>query len=229
MGERGLFIVGGLISRGEFVMQRGAGFCVDGGQLESFFVPTHGSFRHFLFQETLCQPGVGLHGLAECVSALDRLTHLLQFTDGFVQQPHFLKGDTEIVVGVRVLGGTAVVFHLLLEIGEDVGEGGLGLSVGGRWRSTGNRRGYRWSEARGRRRYRWASRGLQDRHWRCGRHGNGRGGRLGLGHRLGRWRLELAKRLLKFKYKLVEGVPAGFGRWLIRRWRSFLNLRRWFL
>src|SRR5580693_5575292 len=65
MLEGGGLVAGGFIGSGQLVVERGAGFFVDAGSVESFLVPANGSLRQALVEEALGQPGVGLHDLRE--------------------------------------------------------------------------------------------------------------------------------------------------------------------
>src|SRR5208337_1704367 len=119
MLDRGGLVAGGFIGRGQFVIEGNAGFAINGGYAESLLVPPDGSLGHALFQEALCQPGVGLHDLRERMSAIERLAGLLQFSDGFVEQSHFAEGNTEVVMRFWIfVGGSDVGLEVLLEFAK---------------------------------------------------------------------------------------------------------------
>src|SRR5271169_1706833 len=77
MLESGGFVAGGLVSGGEFVVESGAGFFVDGGDGKSLLVPANGGLGYTFVEKALSEPGISLHDLREGMSAIDGLTSLL--------------------------------------------------------------------------------------------------------------------------------------------------------
>ena len=63
------------------------------------------------------------------------LAHLLQFANRLIHESHFLKGHTEVVVGIRIAVIGGALFHFFLELGKQVAKhfvgNGIGEEVGG--------------------------------------------------------------------------------------------------
>jgi len=50
------------------------------------------------------------------------MTHLLQFADGFIQQPHLFEGDAQVVMCLRVFCRLRRLFGLFLKFRKNVAE-----------------------------------------------------------------------------------------------------------
>src|SRR6266849_4974996 len=101
------FVPGSFVGRAQFVVEGHARLTIDAGNLQSLFIPADSGLGYALFEETLGEPGIGLHDLRKGASTIYGLTGLLQFSDGLIQQPHFAEGDAEIVVSLRIVVGCA--------------------------------------------------------------------------------------------------------------------------
>src|SRR5579883_316330 len=131
MLQGGVLVLGGFIGGGQFVVQGGAGFFIERGQLEGLFIPADGRFGDALVEEALGEPGIGLHDQLERVAAVDGLADFLEFSDGLVEQSHFAEGDAEVVVGFGILFGDRVLFfEFVADLAEHVGQVDAGGAVG---------------------------------------------------------------------------------------------------
>src|SRR5438128_12427047 len=83
---------------GQLVMQSHPGVLINVSKFERPFIPANCGFGHPLVEETLRQPGVSLHDLRERMASFHGLADLLQLSDSFVEQPHFAKSDTKVVM-----------------------------------------------------------------------------------------------------------------------------------
>ena len=116
-------VAGGFVGGGQFVVERDAGFAIDGRHLESLSYQRTAASGHSFFEEALGQPGVSLHDLRESMSAIEGLASLLEFSDGLVEQSHFAESDAEVVVRLGIfVGGGDIGFEILLEFAKHFGE-----------------------------------------------------------------------------------------------------------
>ena len=100
-------------------MQGDASVLIKIGQLECAFIPADGRFGHTLIEKTLGQPGISLHDQGKGMATLDRLAHLLQFSDGFIQQAHLAEGNAQVVMGFGIfVGGSCILFEFVLQLTE---------------------------------------------------------------------------------------------------------------
>src|SRR5260370_824426 len=90
------------LSYAQIIPQGERAFRIIAGGLQRALIPDGSDGRLAFFHESKSKKRAALHGVTEGAAAIAGFGNFLELANGFLEEPHFTKGDAQVVVRFEV-------------------------------------------------------------------------------------------------------------------------------